>query len=779
EPVVPEFPGLSELGNRQAQVVELLRRAQADVEPLGDVTGLKQRLLEIQKNLEELRSKVAGMGEPEDWYVDQLLQVNNAFRGHQKGLESLQAELTGRQQVIEKWRTDIRQEAEFWLAWRAWLKDQREKIPEKTFQLVAKDLSGQDKELQKLSAALLTLQEEVVVGIKEVGGELDRFSQALDKLRKATFRKNAPSFVSPDFHRQFNVQLLQDAARGMLSALRLERDYLERNGWLLAIMALILIAGAVLIRAYRQQLLQTREWLFFLRHPWSASGFVAVIAVSPFFPAPPALLRFAFLAWGVFAAARLAGSLLENRRQVRVLYLAALLLVVTTAFRLVALPQPLYRLYIAFLALLALPLLVQQIRQSRQQRTDGGGRLFRGLLRISMLVLFASLVSQVSGYMNFSFWLLQATFETGMVVLFAHMALRIGSGGIRFLLSRLDRAQNAFLRTFGEDLAQRLERLLRLVVLCYGFLYLLPTWRIFGSIGQAWDFFSELTFTLGTADISFRMVVLALLSLYLAMQISWLLQTLAEVQVFEPRRVDRGVRDAVKKLMHYGLVLIGLLFALSSLGMSLQNFVVVLGALGVGIGFGLQDIVNNFLSGLILLFERPVKVGDFIVVNNEWGDIKKIGLRSTVVETIDHSEIIVPNSQLISEKVTNWTLSSRVARLVVPVGVAYGSDVEQVMRILTEVATGHPEAVQYPPPTVLFIAFGESSLDFEIRVFVRDITGRFRIRSDMLRQIDARFRDAGIEIPFPQRDLHLRSVDAGVFGAPGASPKGDLNPSDS
>jgi small-conductance mechanosensitive channel len=211
------------------------------------------------------------------------------------------------------------------------------------------------------------------------------------------------------------------------------------------------------------------------------------------------------------------------------------------------------------------------------------------------------------------------------------------------------------------------------------------------------------------------------------------------------------------------MVSFGFLAVLSLLGMSLQNFVVVLGALGVGIGFGLQDIVNNFLSGLILLFERPVKVGDFIVVNEEWGNITKIGLRSTVVETIAHSEIIVPNSQLISEKVTNWTHSTRVARLNVPVGVAYGSNVPLVLKILAETAKGHPEAVPKPAPSVLFMEFGDSSLNFEIRVFIQDITSNFRIRSEILQQIDARFRESGIEIPFPQRDLHLRSVDKAVL----------------
>jgi len=304
---------------------------------------------------------------------------------------------------------------------------------------------------------------------------------------------------------------------------------------------------------------------------------------------------------------------------------------------------------------------------------------------------------------------------------------------------------------------------LRFVVIFSVALRLLPVWRLFGSVGEAWDVLTGFGFAVGEMQITLRMVFFALLAFYLAMQVSWLLQGMCETQVFYRKAVDRGVRDAIKKLIHYGMVLIGFLVALSSLGMSLQNFVVVLGAFGVGIGFGLQDIVNNFLSGLILLFERPIKVGDFIVVNEEWGTVSKIGLRSTVVETIDQAEIIVPNSQLIAEKVTNWTLSTRVARLVIPVGVAYGSDVPLVIRILTEVATGHDETVTEPAPSILFKEFGDSSLNFEIRVFVKDISARFKIRSEMLQEIDARFREAGIEIPFPQRDLHLRSADGKLF----------------
>jgi small-conductance mechanosensitive channel len=177
---------------------------------------------------------------------------------------------------------------------------------------------------------------------------------------------------------------------------------------------------------------------------------------------------------------------------------------------------------------------------------------------------------------------------------------------------------------------------------------------------------------------------------------------------------------------------------------------------------GLQGIVNNFVSGLILLFERPVKVGDFVQLDEQWAEIKKIGLRATVVETLDRSEIVVPNSDLVSNKVTNWTLSHRMARLVIPVGVEYGSDVPLVMKTLLESAMASSKVMRMPEAQVLFVNFGESSLDFELRVWISNIDDRFSVKSQLHQEIDSRFRQAGIVIAFPQRDLHLRSLDKSV-----------------
>ena len=282
-------------------------------------------------------------------------------------------------------------------------------------------------------------------------------------------------------------------------------------------------------------------------------------------------------------------------------------------------------------------------------------------------------------------------------------------------------------------------------------------------MAQAWSQLLGYGFHWGETFISVNMFLLAALVIYLSVILSWILRALLEYEVFPRKGMDRGVRDSIKKLLHYSLVFVGLLLALSLAGIDLKNFTVLVGAFGIGIGFGLQNIVNNFVSGIILLFERPIKVGDMVVIEGEWGTVREIGLRATVVETIDQSEIIVPNSDLISQKVTNWTLSTKAARVVLPVGVAYGSDLAKVLEILLEAASHNEEVLPEPVPSAIFVGFGNSSLDFELRAWIGDIARRLVVRSDLGQYIDRRFRQEQVEIPFPQRDLHVRSLDKTIL----------------
>jgi len=277
----------------------------------------------------------------------------------------------------------------------------------------------------------------------------------------------------------------------------------------------------------------------------------------------------------------------------------------------------------------------------------------------------------------------------------------------------------------------------------------------------SWDLiYQVLTFgvTVGKTRITLGLALAATACLYGALLVSRALQFFLMQNVFSRRRVDPGIGVSVSRLLHYAVILVGVLLALATLGFELTNLTIIASALSVGIGFGLQTIVNNFVCGLILLFERPVKVGDIIQLGNNWATIQDIGLRATTIQTFDRADIVVPNSDLITNQVTNWTLADRNMRIILSIGVAYGSDVPLVLQTLQECARENPRVLQNPAPLIFFMGFGDSSLDFQVRVWIEDIDYMIIVRSELNQAIDGKFRERGIEIPFPQRDLHLRST---------------------
>lgn len=232
-------------------------------------------------------------------------------------------------------------------------------------------------------------------------------------------------------------------------------------------------------------------------------------------------------------------------------------------------------------------------------------------------------------------------------------------------------------------------------------------------------------------------------------------------------RVDIGVRHAIGSIIRYFVVTIGLVVILQTAGIDVSTLTVLFGALGIGIGFGLQNVTNNFVSGLILLFERPIKVGDRIEIGNVHGDVVNISPRATTIVTNDNIAIIVPNAEFISSKVVNWSYTDRNVRFNFPVGVAYHSDPEQVRMILLDVARAHPGVLTDPGPSVLFHEFGDSALIFMLRVWTKEFaTVPGVLRSELYFAISRAFKEHGIEIPFPQRDLHIKSGTLNVRQVP-------------
>jgi potassium-dependent mechanosensitive channel len=304
--------------------------------------------------------------------------------------------------------------------------------------------------------------------------------------------------------------------------------------------------------------------------------------------------------------------------------------------------------------------------------------------------------------------------------------------------------------------------------------------RVWGLSAQGQDvllrYFYE-GFEIGPVNIVPSQLVMALvLFAVLLSVVAWFKKQLDE-RWLRKSRLEHGARHATITVSGYVGAALAALISLSVAGVDFKNLAIIAGALSVGIGFGLQNIVNNFVSGLILLFERPIRVGDWVVVGNSQtqGYVKRISIRSTQILTFDLADVIVPNSQLISEQVTNWMLRDLRGRVCVPVGVAYGSDTALVKEVLLDVAEQHPAPIRdgsLPEPRVFFLRFGETALEFELRFFIRNVDQRGAVISDINFAIDSAFREAGIQLPYPIRDLRAKSwltTAAAAAPAPGSA----------
>jgi small-conductance mechanosensitive channel len=252
----------------------------------------------------------------------------------------------------------------------------------------------------------------------------------------------------------------------------------------------------------------------------------------------------------------------------------------------------------------------------------------------------------------------------------------------------------------------------------------------------------------------------------LTLWISWILSRFVSYvldrEVFTRLRMPPGIPFALTSFSRYTILVIGVIIALATLGIPMDRLALLISALGVGIGFGLQNVVNNFVSGIILLFERPIRVGDKVELEGLYGTVTDIGIRASNVRNFDGADVIVPNGDFISARVINWTLADRKRRVILPVGVKYGTDPTKVLEILESVARSHVEILVDPVPEALFRGFGDSSLDFELRAWTESERGWPPVKSDLAVATYDALTQAGIEIPFPQRDLHLRSVDPDV-----------------
>jgi len=409
-------------------------------------------------------------------------------------------------------------------------------------------------------------------------------------------------------------------------------------------------------------------------------------------------------------------------------------------------------------AIIVLYSMRRHYRQIIAARAESSGLIVVKLGRFLLIVvLLVSLLAAVAGYTRLARLLTPGILAGGILALAAFAYLRV-SGGVVALALRVWPLSSLQMVAHHRELLER--RVFRLLIWMAVGGWLIRYLNYLGLLDPAGSLAHAVLATKlerGSIAISLGNVLEFFLTVWLAYLLSRFLRFVLQEDVYPRIDLAPGLSYAFSSLLNYIVLALGFVAGLGVLGVDFSKVSILAGAFGVGIGFGLQSIVNNFVSGLILLFERPIHVGDTVEVGNLQGTVRRIGIRASVIHTGAGADIIVPNSQLVTDKVTNWTLSDRLRRVDLPIGVNYGADPKKVIELLEQVARAHPDVLREPAPRALFMSYGDSSINFELRVWPSHFNQAAQVKNDLAAAVYDAVNAAGMSFPFPQREVRLLS----------------------
>jgi potassium-dependent mechanosensitive channel len=633
------------------------------------------------------------------------------------------------------------------------------------FSLAEKTLSQPLDEQMRLRRRANTVQASIDAGKKGVDAAIAFYDRRLGTIDAV------PAWKAFEDARSTGAEL-----QGTATGLRLETAFVEEWG----------AANQVRIQAYKigaLLLLPLLLWLGWrnrktvvtdpamqaaakvMRRPLSSWLLLVLVGVPFFFPDAPLVLHQMALLLALVPVLRLLPT--------RVFEVLGRWPVIGTALYLLyrlsvlLLGQPLYyRVYLLAIAATTAAVLVWLLVTSKARHEKAGTPQTHAVIRVAAWAAVAALVTasvaNVIGNVSLAEMLTGAVLDSAYVGLALYAGANVIASVLSTLLARRAMTRFRVVTQHAGPLLQSLTKLLMFGALVAWIVVVLNEFRIARPIFGAAKWLLTYPIEAGQISVTLGSILLFFASIYVAFWLARTVRIVLRDEMLPKMELPRGVGNSISTLSYYGLILIGLMIALAAAGFETSQFAIVFGALGIGIGLGLQNVVNNFVSGLILMFERPIQPGDVVEVSGTSGKVRDIGMRATTLTTFEGADVVVPNGTLLSEKLINWTLSDMNRRIDVEVGVAYGSDPRRVLALLREVALGTPGITPEPAPAILFKAFGASSLDFGIRAWTNDFGDWVTIRTEMTARVYEALAREGIEIPFPQQDLHLRTVDPEV-----------------
>lgn len=762
----PVFP-LGELPARIGAAETVLLTSESLRDRIGDLGRLEERIRAFTDSLRRARPEPSLLSSP-GISRRALLTLDLTWGRHQARLAGWQATLTSQATPLQAQDVALASLGDLWT---------RSLAAADTTQLPAEIRSRADATLQRIRgerdslAALLnahlTLQSVVLGGLQDVTELRQATRRGLDEYRRQLVVRTQPPLwrAVVDSAATAGVPpgrpLVEEGLQDFFT------EYASKLVWHVAA-TLLLVLGVVVIR---RRVLATGRQDEEIRQAAAALDQPVVAALAVSMPAALVLYPLAPLAY--YEAAGLVATLpvilLFRRLLPRSWHLpvaALILLFIVQRLLEIVVREPLQ----ARVATLVLSVAAAATLGWWWRRAAAAGQPLGGM---AVLAVWSGMALSLSGgvLVILGWVVLGVVLTTGVLIgtflaLVFLVGIRVITGALVAVLATPAARSFATVRVHGHAIERGASVLIRLaaVVSWLGLVtFILPLGSADSDLGRR---ILEASLTLGTVDLSIGSLLLFGLVLWAGFLIARIVSVPLELDVLPQVGMPRGAATATATLVRYVLIAIGFMLALAASGVELSRLALIGGALGVGIGFGLQNIVQNFVSGLILTFERPIQVGDAVQVGTLSGEVQSIGVRASVLRTWDGADVIVPNGDLIAREVTNWTRSDRRRRVEVVVGVAYESDPRQVLDALLAVARAHPAVLSEPPPHALMTKFGDSSLDFILRAWTARFEEWLVIRSELHVQVLERLRADGIGIPFPQRVVHLPGNVEPIPGAP-------------
>ena len=762
--ITVSIPGLGKIIPSAAKLSDRLALLEYKVKNVLDVSELEKRYAEIDENLKDPSDQLQKLKDTKELKFNKLVELKYAIELENDLFEKISRPLSKDIRKVGAWRKEWLAEKKHWNEWQSSLSKESKELEQVklTFTNANNTIDTALNLISRELEVMLTLQAKFFnIQAKRTGIATELDELILGEKRSVRFSTSPPMFTSQYLSR-FSSNLWHAVPQGLSAVTWPGSQFFARHIWIILLQVFFFLVVIIAVYRNRKMLNESKRWHFLSERPFSAGIFLGALITLWLYEYSQAMETWQLLLTiiGGIAFARLLRVLIKTSWKRHFAYGAIIFLNATKLMDVVNLPIPLFRIYIVLTSLIGLFFCVRWANKSRHIKGSG---LYTVLFRLMSLHFAVMIILELWVKEGLAKYLFEAFIRSAITVLVFALFIYMIHGGIEWLFRSSLIRQSKLLYKDTEIIIRRTAFFIDFaicgLVLIPGILMI---WGAYDSLDEAMRGMLTLSFNMGTKRISVSLMIISAGIFYGALLVSGIIQKLIMDEVLITGKVEKGVRVSIGRLINYVIIFVGFLLAVSALGLDFTKLTIILSALSVGIGFGLQGVVNNFVSGLILLFERPVREGDIIELDGKWAEIKNIGLRATIVQTPFHADMVIPNADMVNNQVTNWTLSNRKVRFAIPVGVVYGSDVPLVIEKLMACGKSNLRVAKTPLPEVLFLNFGDSSLNFELRVWVWDASYRLSVINELNQEIDRSFREAEIKIAFPQLDLHLRSVDKSV-----------------